>query len=330
MRSSFIRSAAAAVVFVLAVAMPATAGQVRVNAGGASNVFSPENVTVNVGDHVSWIWVGGPHTVTSGNPASPTSTGDGKFRNTTAAPGVVGAKFSWKVVGAGVVPYYCFPHAPEMAGNVNISGSPVAIADFRITEVEFAAGGGADRVQVTNLGDATGFLGFYRLSSVAGASTTITTDPVQVLAGSRITLHLNASGTNTATDLYFAAHPELGSAGSFALFVPNTSTTGSTAPASLTDANQLVDYVEWGAAGQGAQPNRTVAENAGRWPVGDVVETASTLPNDGAGYSISFCGTRTQRGASFWNISTPNFGAGAPCTTPTKSATWGRIKALYR
>lgn len=330
MRSSLLRSAAAAVCVALALSLPAEAGQIRVGVGGASNVFSPENITVNAGDHVMWIWAGGMHSVVSGNPATATSTGDGKFRNTTASPGTSGSKFFWKAVGSGVVPYYCFPHAPEMAGTINVQTGPVSIADFRITEVEFAAGAGADRVQITNLGGATGFLGFYRLSSVTGASTTITTDPVSLASNARLTLHLNASGSNSATDLYFSAHPELGSAGSFALYVANTSSTGSTAPASLNDANQMVDYVEWGATGQAAQPNQATAVAAGLWNAGAVVETASTLPNNGAGYSLSFCGARTDRGISFWNISTPNFGAGPNCTTPTKTATWGRIKSLYR
>ena len=149
-----------------------------------------------------------------------------------------------------------------------------------------------------------------------------------VLAGSSITLHLNASGTNNPTHLYFAAHPELPAEGSFALYVPNTSSSGSTSPASLTDPDQLVDYVEWGTPGQTAAPNRSVAESAGLWPTGDVVNTTGQIP--GPGYSISFCGAATDRGATHWQISAPNFGNTALCTTPTKSATWGRIKTLYR
>ncbi|MEO5618383.1 MAG: plastocyanin/azurin family copper-binding protein [Candidatus Eisenbacteria bacterium] len=330
MRSSFLRSAAAAVCLAMVLSIPADAGQIRVSVGGASDVFTQENISVNVGDHVVWIWAGGLHSVVSGNPGAATTTGDGKFRNTTSASGSLGSKFFWKVTGSGSVPYYCFPHAPDMAGTINIQGTPVSIADFRITEVEFAPTGGLDRVQITNLGSDTGFLEHYRVSSQSGVASTITGSLVTLTPSSRTTLHLGASGTTTSSNVYLPAHPELGTAGSFALYVPNTSSTGSTAPASLTDANQLVDYVEWGAAGQAAQPNQTPAVSAGFWNAGGVVETTNSLPNGGAGYSISFCGSRTDRGPAFWNISTPNFGTGAICTTPTRTATWGRIKSLYR
>ncbi len=330
MSSRSIRFTAAAVCLSLLGFVPARAGQVRVSVGGAGNTFSPSSVNVNAGDHVVFIWAGGMHSVVSGNPAAATTTGDGKFRNTTSAIGTSGSQFFWKVVGSGVVSYYCFPHAPDMAGTLVIQPGTANVADFRITEVEFGAAGGLDRVQVTNLGTDTGFLGRYRLSSVSGTSTNLTNDPVTLTSGSRLTFHLNASGTNNSTNIYLPAHPELGTAGSFALYVPNNSSTGSTAPASLTDPNQIVDYVEWGATGQAAQPNRSTAESAGLWPSGDVVETDATLPAGGTGYSISFCGTRTDRGSAFWNISVPNFGASPICATPTRSATWGRIKNLYR
>ena len=149
-------------------------------------------------------------------------------------------------------------------------------------------------------------------------------------AGSAVTLHFNVSGTNNANNLYFPAMPELGTQGSFALYVPNSTSTGSTAPASLTDPDQMIDYVEWGTPGQAAQPNRTTAVSAGFWGSGDAVNTDALLPGGGAGYSISFCGARTDHGAASWEISTPNFGTAARCLTPTRNPTWGRIKALYR
>ena len=138
------------------------------------------------------------------------------------------------------------------------------------------------------------------------------------------------SGTNSATDIYFPSHPELGTAGSFAIYVPNTSSSGSTSPASLNDVNQIVDYVEWGSSGQAAQPNRSTAEAGAIWLLGDVVNSEANLPPGGNGYSISFCGSRPDRGASHWLITTPNFGTNPICTTPTRTTTWGRVKTLYR
>ena len=90
-----------------------------------------------------------------------------------------------------------------------------------------------------------------------------------------------------------------------------------------------MDYVEWGTSGQVAQPNRATAVSAGVWPSGDVVDVTD-LPNGGQGYSISFCGTSANHGATFWSKTTPNFGSGIICSTSARTATWGRIKSLYR
>lgn len=317
--------AAVAVLFV----SPARAGQERVAVGAGGNSFTPSTITVNAGDHVIWVWQSGGHTVTSGNPNAPTPTGDGLFRSSTSGI-AASSRFSWKSTAVNSYSYYCLPHAPGMAGIVNVVASGADVADFRITEVEFAGAGGADRVQISNLGTDSGFIDFFRMSWVSASTQTITNTNVFVGAGSAITLHFNVSGTNNATNLFFPAMPELGTQGSFALYVPNSTSTGSTAPASLTDPDQMIDYVEWGTPGQAAQPNRTTAVSAGFWGSGDAVNTDALLPGGGAGYSISFCGARTDHGAASWEISTPNFGTSARCLTPTRNPTWGRIKALYR
>ena len=315
----------------LALATPALAGQFRINVGGGSSTFAPANYPANPGDYVVWVWLASGHTVTSGDPFSATANGDGKFRSGTGTS-TAGTSYSWKVQGSGIVTFYCYPHAPGMRGEIDIQSAPSPIADFRITEVEFAAGGGADRVQIANLGTDAGFLGKYRFSYQAGASITPTPDPITIGAGQRITLHLNAAGTNNSTNVYIPGSPELTTAGSFALYVPNSTTAanGSLQPASLTDSGQMLDYVEWSASGQAAQPNQATAVNAGYWSTGEVFETTSTLPNNGTGYSIVFCGSRTDHGSGFWRLSHPNFGGSPSCTTPTRSPTWGRIKNLYR
>ena len=328
-RSSVLPALAAFAALSFSFVSTARAGQERVVVGAGGNSFTPSTITVNAGDHVIWFWQTGGHTVTSGNPNAPTPTGDGLFRSSTSGI-AASSRFSWKSTAVGSYSYYCLPHAPGMAGIVNVVASSADVADFRITEVEFAGAGGADRVQVSNLGTDGGFIDFFRMSWVSATTQTITNTSVFVGAGSAITLHFNASGTNNATNLFFPAMPELGTQGSFALYVPNSTSTGSSAPAALTDPDQIVDYVEWGTPGQAAMPNRTTAVSASFWTAGDAVNTDALLPGGGAGYSISFCGARNEHGASFWQISTPNFGTAARCVTPVKSPTWGRIKALYR
>jgi plastocyanin len=327
MRRNFLCRSAAAALLILLCFAPAHAGQAVVTVGGASTTFVPSTVTVNPGDQVIWLWAGGSHTVTSGNDGSLAGTGIFRSGTSTQSTGA----FFWKVTGVTPIPYYCVPHFGfGMTGTVNINPSGTAsVADFRITEVEFGAASGADRVQISNLGNDLSFLDLFRVTPNSTATTLGTN--IFLGAGSSLTLHLNASGTNDATNLYLPGVPDLGAAGSFALYVPNTTSggTGSTAGASLTDANQIVDYVEWGTAGQGAQPNRTTAVSAGLWPTGDVVDVTD-LPNGGAGYSLSFCGLHTEHGASHWSKSRPNFGANPLCTTEARASTWGRLKALYR
>jgi hypothetical protein len=106
--------------------------------------------------------------------------------------------------------------------------------------------------------------------------------------------------------------------GSVALYTPYRV---STSPGPLT-SNYIVDFVQWGAA---TQPNSDVAETAGVWNSSEFV-TGEPLP----AYSISFCGSRTQHGAGFWNVTTANFGTGGICTTDALNTSWGRLKTLYR
>lgn len=309
----------------------AHAGQVRVTVGylGQSVLF-PSAVTVSPGDHVVWVWGAAGHTVTSGTTGN--ATGDGTFRSASLFnPSLTG--FAWKVAGSDSVPYYCFPHwGLAMKGVIRIAAPGTEpIADFRITEVEFAGAGGVDRVQITNLGTATGYLGRYRISFQNGVAFTYTADPVMVAVGGSIRVVINFGGSSNQTIFYTPTGTQLASAGSFALFVPNSTDygAGSTHPGSLIDPDQLVDYVEWGTAGQAAQAYRGLAETAGLWPPGDVVDV-SDLPAGGAGYSISFCGSSGERGTGYWAKTRPNFGTSPRCATPLLHSSWGRVKALYR
>jgi len=295
---------------VLALTTPRTvrAGQVRVSLSGTS--FSPSTISLNLGDQVAWVWVSGTHSVTSGTTGS--TTGDGRF-NSGAAP-FTGARFSWKSSVAGAVPYYCIPHFSfGMTGTLNVAASGVPVSDFRISEVYFDPAG-KSFVEIANLGAAAGNLGQYRLA-VTNASTGSVLPLVDIgvaASGGRVVVHLNESGTNTQTDLYLPA-VTLTRTGSAALFMPNT-----VAP-SLT-ADMMVDFVQWGAAGQ---PNEGTANGLTYWTTGTFVNT----PADG--HSIEFCGTGQQRGMGFWEQHPPSPG-NADCSTPNVTSTWGRLKSLYR
>jgi plastocyanin len=323
-RRSRIPVVAVLVALAIAYALPARAGQVTITVGGPLGEFVPANALANIGDQVIWIWESAAHTVTSG--VIPVS--DGRF-DCTGPTGSSGRQFAWRSISTGTIPFFCGVDAVNTTMFITPLGM-TPVADMRITEVEFAGAGDQDRVQVSNLGNASGSLGFYRLSSQGGVTTYLDVNPITLGPNESVTLHLGTAGTNSATDVFVPAAASLGSAGSLALYVPNNTTSSeSSNPGTLTNPNYIVDYVEWGASGQSAQPNQLAAGQAGKWAAGTVVDVTS-LPNDGAGYSISFCGAPANHGVGFWEISTPNFGASAVCTTPTRRSSWGQIKLLYR
>src|SRR5437762_706558 len=125
---------------VASLAPGAFAGQVRVdvsNVAGAHQFF-PYLVTINRGDHVVWVWRNGSHSVTSGDSAL-CGGNDGAFDSGNIPINISsGTAFTWKSLNAaGQQRYYCIPHCDMMAGRINIVASGAAVADFRITEVEF-------------------------------------------------------------------------------------------------------------------------------------------------------------------------------------------------
>ena len=289
-------------------AAPALAGQVRVSV--VNFAFTPRAVNCNLGDHVVWVWRSGTHTVTSGDSSGPTP--DGRFNSGLLGSG---SSFSWKSDASGHATYYCEPHAPGMAGRV-IVGPGIAVSDFRITEVLFNDAGGLDLVEIANLGNATGDLGRYRMV-VGATAVAIPRDTLSVGTGGRVVVHCNASGTSTQTDIFLPTLPALPEPGSVALYAPNTAP-GHTA---LTDATQILDYVEWGAGGQA---NEATAASAGIWVA------AQSINNVAAGHSIELCAAAPRNASAWAEIASPNFGSNGNCTTPARTITWGRIKTLYR
>jgi plastocyanin len=318
MRHGFIGLVGAALLTSSLLVPSAHAGQVRVNV--SSNLFTPRAVNCNVGDYVVWVWTSGSHTSTSGDSTLPTPDGLWDTGLQIGASPNNGSTFNWRNSGPGTYLYYCTPHATiGMDGRVIVASSGIAVSDFRISEVLYNAASGSQLIEITNFGAAGGNLGRYRLSIVGGVAVSVPLNDVVVAAGGSITIHANATGTTTATDFYLSSLPDLPASGALSLYVPNTRS-GAT---SLSDANQIIDFVQWGAGG-GA--NEATAAAAGFWNVGDFV------PDVAAGHSIEYCDEPLRHGASHWfDNPTPNFsGAANNCLTPVRPSSWGRIKSLYR
>lgn len=310
------------VLFLLALAAPLStsrAGEVRINITGnsLSGTFSPRFVNMNVGDHVIWVWTGGQHTTTSGDSSSGTADSPNHWDTPILlAAGANTPAFSWQSTVPEVIPFFCQLHAPPMAGHVFVS-SGIAVADFRITEVQYNEASGLDKIEVSNLGSVLGDLGRYRFAA-GGVVTSISAISVPLSPGATLTIHTHESGTNTTTDLFLPALGALNDvAGSVALYAPNT------VGPDLGDATQILDFVQWGAGGQ---DNEGTAVAANLWTAGAV---APSVP---VGHSIEFCGTRGQHDGFWYDSPTTTF-SGAPgncIAVPTRVTTWGRIKTLYR
>ncbi len=293
----------------------AHAGQLRIDVTSTpgSGFFSPASPSVNLGDHVVWLWRdSGFHSVTSGSAATCTpsplfDSGEGS-----------GQRFSWKSSQQGAIPYFCIPHCPgTMNGTLSVlpPGS-VNVSDFRITEVfDDISGPIQDFIEITNLGNAAGNLGRYRLSVRAGASFELPLLDIAVPSGGRVVVHLGEAGTNTQTDIYITSLGDtLTRDGSAALYVPRTGLV-------LTDLTRIIDFVQWGAAGQA---NETTANDAGFWATG------TFIPAVALGRSYEFCGTPADHGEGFWEgIVTPNPHA-SNCVDEIAHTTWGRVKVIYR
>ena len=99
---------------VLALAAVAGAATFQVTQSGTS--FSPNDLTINTGDTVEWVWTGGFHTVTNGTGAADPNAGT-MFDATLS-----GGNFSYTFTTAGDVPYFCRPHETfGMTGIIRVS-----------------------------------------------------------------------------------------------------------------------------------------------------------------------------------------------------------------
>lgn len=309
----------------------ADGGQVRITVGAPTNQFTPRVANMNLGDHAVWVWVGGTHTVSSGD--SSTVTPDRIFDSTNGSDfALSGVRYSWRSTQTGNIPYFCIPHAPDMAGRVVVqplsAPVPIPVADFRLTEVQFNVAGGQDLIEISNLGAASGNFGRYRIATAVGTPTELsgpaaTPSDIIVPAGGRVVVHLNATGTNTNTDIYVASFaPGTGlpdAAGSLALYVPASQPFQNQSTNSLL----MLDFVQWGA---GAQANEATAGAAGFWTSGQSIDGVA------AGHSIAYCANSTlDHGVDRWaEIFPPSLGTLNDCNTPVLSQTWGQLKVLYR
>ena len=118
--------------------------QVQVGAGGLK--FTPQNVTINVGDTVQWTWAANGHSSTSGTPGHPDGMWDSGVNN-------IGFVFSHTFTTAGTIAYYCTPHGSccGMIGSVKVT----AVSDtVQISKAQYTTSRSQLIVQATDTNDA--------------------------------------------------------------------------------------------------------------------------------------------------------------------------------
>ncbi len=104
--------------FILLLAVPASAATLMVVQAGFA--FTPDEITITVGDTVEWLWSGGGHTVTSGIDNADPNAGD--FFDATLDGSNPFFSFEFDTVGD--YPYFCRPHVGiGMDGIVHVQPS---------------------------------------------------------------------------------------------------------------------------------------------------------------------------------------------------------------
>lgn len=86
-----------------------------------NTTFQPDDITIQVGDTVNWVWSAGSHTVTSGSGASDPTVGqlfDAPLNSTSTS-------FSHVFGAEGTFDYFCRPHEGlGMTGVVRVVAAP--------------------------------------------------------------------------------------------------------------------------------------------------------------------------------------------------------------
>lgn len=114
--------------------------QVQVGEGGLK--FSPQDVTIQVGDTVQWTWAASGHSTTSGTPGQPNGIWDSGVQNS-------GFVFSQTFSTAGTFPYFCSPHGLccGMIGSVTVT---VPVDSIQITRAQYTTSRSQLTVQATD------------------------------------------------------------------------------------------------------------------------------------------------------------------------------------
>jgi len=117
--------------------------QVEVGANGLK--FTPQDVTIHVGDTVQWTWAASGHSSSSGTPGNPDGLWDSGIQNS-------GFVFSVTFTTEGTFHYFCTPHGLccGMVGSVTVTEATDTV---QITRAQYTTSTSQLTVQATDTSD---------------------------------------------------------------------------------------------------------------------------------------------------------------------------------
>ena len=107
--------------------------------------FTPQDVTIHVGDTVQWTWAASDHSSTSGTPGHPDGLWDSGIQNS-------GFVFSQTFTTTGTFPYFCTVHGLccGMVGSVTVTEATDTV---QITRAQYTTSTSQLTVQATDTND---------------------------------------------------------------------------------------------------------------------------------------------------------------------------------
>lgn len=191
--------------------------------------------------------------------------------------------------------FWCRTDATVGAANGTCKSPPMMPAAPRdpvlISEVIYDPGSGDQLIEILNTSASAVDLGSYWLC----VQLMYWNFPSTMLAaGGRITVHWDATGTDTASELFTGTSlPTLAETESIGLYSTNN----------FGSSNAIEDYLQWGAGGEDRE---SVANSAGIWTAGQFIDVSSL----NSGESLSFTGLDTDdNGPANWCRTNPTFGS---------------------
>lgn len=132
--------------------------------------FTPNSVNAAVGDTIHWVWSAGSHTTTSGTIPSGASSWNSPMNSTSNS-------FKYVVTQVGTYNYVCTPHAPNMAGVINVTGAFTYVwSNGQASAIATGLSAGNYSVTVTDASSCN-VIANVTVGNVPGPTATVTTTP---------------------------------------------------------------------------------------------------------------------------------------------------------